>query len=241
MRKNRRACASQNVFVTKSLSCKEKYAFFVNVLKRKYPVMDLPYFQLDSADLPLPDDSYIRLCIVATLDDWSDSSPVATFAVKKELARQCKMLEAMLDERDLAWTSDQPEDSSDSINLPGLNAAACLSTFEYLLHCTTKVPSVISRPLRAPLAEVIQPWEMNFLLTRCLENGDVTRHQQLLAVMSVSDFLMIEPLRDLTCAFLASIALQCEDENELTRVLGMDRPLNAKDMDALYTQFPFLR
>lgn len=188
---------------------------------------------------PLFDGSYIRLDLVATLDDWSDSSPVTSFALKKDLARHCKLLESMLDDSDIGIKNI--ESDSDSVDLPGLDVNACIATFQYLEHCTSKVPTVISRPLRAPLSEIIQPWEMEFLLTHCLEDGDVSKHFQLLAIMSVSDFLMIEPLRDLTCAFLASIVLQCEDENELTRVLGLERPLSSKDVDALYTQFPFLR
>lgn len=199
--------------------------------------MSLPYCKLRSStdSLPNPSREYVRMFV----KDENGSQTV--FAVHKRIARQCKLLDAVLDELELMEADPQSDAFEGSACIPDVDIEACQSAFDYLELTTTRVPSIISRPLRAPLQELVQPWEYDFLQERCLEKGNVAHHQKLLCVMQVSDFLMIDSLRDLCCAFLASIALHCRTEVELLTLLGLPRPASSDELELIYSQFPFLK
>lgn len=184
--------------------------------------------------LPIPERDYVRL----TITD-EESVAVAVFAIHKRIARQCKLLDSILDELDLL--DDESGGVEGSASIPDVDPAACIAVFDYLELATTRIPTLIPRPLRVPIREVLQSWEMEFLLDKCVTNRDVKRHDKLLEVMKVSDFLIIDTLRDLCCAFLASILLDCSGEADVLSVLGLVRPPTSEEMDPLFDQFPFLQ
>lgn len=204
-----------------------------------------PYVRLVTSTeaLPAPEKEYIRVFIVNSSDENPSTNVVASFAVHKRIARHCKLLESMLDELDLAQeTGDEQHCGVEgAATIPDVDPFACATVFDFLELTVTRVPSMIARPLRAPIQEVVQPWESAFLLEKCLENRDPQKHQPLLDVMKVSDFLIVDSLRDLTCAFLASLVLQCSTEAEMLKLLGIARPLTSEDLEPLYDQFPFLK
>lgn len=183
--------------------------------------------------LPSPEREYIRITVS---QDDANVEPVA-FAVHKRIARQCKLFDAILDELDLADDSS----TEGTATIPDVDPEACAAALKYLELASIRIPTMLVRPLRAPLSEIVQPWEMRFLTENCLEQGDERRHSNLLNVMKVSDFLIVDSLRDLCCAFLASIVLQCNSEAELLSLLGLPRAPSAEELAPLYDQFPFLR
>lgn len=89
------------------------------------------------------------------------------------------------------------------------------------------MPSVLSKPLKAPLDELTQPWEMKYVLYTCLglsrqstdyyKSSDIivrsivkrgtTSLDRIIEIAMLSDFFLIESLRDLICAFLAFVGL----------------------------------
>ncbi|KAH9589189.1 hypothetical protein LSM04_003730 [Trypanosoma melophagium] len=217
------------------------------------------------------------------------------FAVHMRGARLCRLLEKMLDAADLqigASLSDTDDVKCMNKSKKGKNVAeilppvvlphaterGCNALFFYLEMITTRMPTVLSKPLRAPLEELVQPWEMKFLLCNCMDkttshsiaqqisnvhaemkkgNDDefdtsasyysviLNRAPQsldlLLEVAMLSDFLLVESLRQLTCSFLASLALNASSESELLRLCGLQRALTEEELDPVYAQFPFLR
>jgi hypothetical protein len=195
------------------------------------------YLPLNSIQdpLPSPEKDFVRLSI--TDDDGAVSS---VFAVHKRIARHCKLLDSILDELDLLDDESGSCGVEGSASVPDVDPDACVAVFDYLNLITTRIPTLIPRPLRVPLREVLQPWENDFL-QRCIENRDTRRHEKLLEIMKVSDFLIVDPLRDLCCAFMASILLDCSGEAEVLNLLGLPRPPTSEEMEPLFDQFPFLQ
>nr|CCC94437.1 conserved hypothetical protein [Trypanosoma congolense IL3000] len=210
------------------------------------------------------------------------------FALHVRGARYCRLLETMLDTSDLQLDSPRHNgkgtapDSGLSVSmspvvLPQATEKGCLALFAYLELITKRVPSMLSKPLRAPLEELVQPWELEFLLHNCMyddvrscieratndnswekENKTPSSDKRqahyvvilekapqsldlLLEVAMLSDFLLIESLRQLTCAFIASLACNASSEEELLRLSGLERPMTEDELEPLYLQFPFLR
>ncbi|RNF25584.1 uncharacterized protein Tco025E_02173 [Trypanosoma conorhini] len=218
------------------------------------------------------------------------------FALHLRGARHCRLLDTVLDTYDLEMSAvnrDAAVDGEEKGAERGKKTAAadlppvvlaqatskgCKALFLYLEMLTTRVPTTISKPLRAPLEDLLQPWEMNFLLQNCMDEATsraiaqqvsgvsevgVQRNKVagdartayyptivsnapeslnlLLELAMLSDFLIIEPLRQLTCAFLASLALGASSEAELLRLCGVSRPMTEEELGPLYAQFPFLR
>ena len=62
----------------------------------------------------------------------------------------------------------------------------------------------------------------------------------LLMLMRAADFLGVDPLRDLTCALLASLVMD-KSEAELAELLDLDRPLTEAELEPMFVQHPFLR
>ncbi|RNF11376.1 hypothetical protein TraAM80_00993 [Trypanosoma rangeli] len=217
------------------------------------------------------------------------------FALHVRGARHCRLLDTILDGYDLQMSAVGHDAATDvkenkvngrekaaladlpSVVLPQATSKGCKMLFRYLDMITTRVPTTISKPLRAPLDELIQPWEMNFLLHDCMDDttsraiaqqfgdakgvgakgnkaaGDTVMAYHsaivnnapgslnlLLELAMISDFLIVEPLRQLTCAFLASLALGASSEAELLRLCGVSRPMKEEELEPLYAQFPFL-
>lgn len=196
------------------------------------------YHRLSSAldQLPTPERDYVRLTVV---DD--DGITTSVFAVHKRIARHCKLLDTILDELDLLGDENGSCGVEGSASVPDVDPEACAAVFDYLELITTRVPTILPRPLRVPLREVVQQWEIDFLMRSCIDNNDNRRHDKLLEVMKVSDFLIVDPLRDLCCAFMASILLDCTGEAEVLHLLGLPRPPTSEDMEPLFDQFPFLQ
>ncbi|ORC92573.1 uncharacterized protein TM35_000033260 [Trypanosoma theileri] len=227
--------------------------------------------------------------------EGDDSVVRRDFALHMRGARLCRLLETMLDAADLqigeslydmddgrsmnkSHRGKDPSDNIPPVVLPQATERGCNALFFYLEMTTTRLPTVLSKPLRAPLEELVQPWELKFLLCNCMDdatshsiakqisntraeskkgncddfdatasyyrvilNGAPKSLDLLLEVAMLSDFLLIEPLRQLTCAFLASLALNAPSENELLRLCGLQRALTEEELDPVYAQFPFLR
>lgn len=209
------------------------------------------------------------------------------FALHVRGARFCRLLESMLDAADQnvaasgrgARGNRTGQGDGDgggalpNVVLPQATPQGCRALFAYLDMITSRVPSVLSKPLRVPLEELLQPWEMMFLLEHCMdeattsaifrrlstekENGADVNDQAsyysiildgaprslniLLEVAMLSDFLLVEPLRQLTCAFIASLALSTSSEADLLRLCGLERALTEEELNPVYAQFPFLR
>lgn len=227
------------------------------------------YVKLAGEDEPLPSIHYFR--IVALHTDATGAVQRHDFALHKRAARFCHLLAPLLDASDMRCdTGTMPQHSSSSssssslppVELPQATGEGCECVFVYLEKIVTCVPTLISKPLKAPLEELTQPWELRFLLENCLGLRDISDMgrfttsasflrpllkkmphglDRLLEVAMLSDFLLIYSLRDLTCAFLASIGLSASSESEVLQICGLDKSLTEDDLENLYAQFPFMR
>ena len=162
------------------------------------------------------------------------------FAVHVSLARQCRLLDAVLDNANLQTPTDSTVGDI-SVAIPDCTSKAVESVLSYLELTTIRIPSIISRPLKGPIEEVTQPWEVEFVRSHGLENGDFSAHAKLLEIMKVADFLVVDSLKDLCCAYVASTVLSCTTQDELMAKLGMARPATENELSEVYEMYPFLR
>ncbi|KEG14959.1 hypothetical protein DQ04_00241010 [Trypanosoma grayi] len=232
----------------------------------------------------------------ASVSHPKDSVVRHDFALHARGARMCRLLETMLDTADLqldvhSYDSNacgslnkadrKGKDSAGDLPpvvLPQATRRGCEVLFQFLDLMMTRIPTTLSKPLRAPIEELVQPWELKFLLNNCMDetisraitqqmsveqeggnkknntnaegkasyyrvilNGAPQSLNLLLEVAMLSDFLLVEPLRQLTCAFIASLALNASSDAELLRLCGLQRAMTEEELDPLYAQFAFLR
>lgn len=207
----------------------------------------------------LPTGEYIR---VVAQSSSPDKKPVRhDFALHNRGARLCRLLDSLLDsvDVDLKRKADPVQGPIPPVVLPHATREGCECVFRYLDLIQTRVPTLLSKPLRAPLEELVFEWEMDYLLNDCFAPGmgDESKSSGalcrtlaksgpqamdlVLEVAMLADFLLIEPLRDLTCALLASLALTAGSEKELLHLCGLDHALTEEELEPLYKQLPFLR
>lgn len=182
----------------------------------------------------LPGREYVRM------RTESPSEPSVTFAVHHSLVRQCRLLDVALDEVDLRGDSSEQVGDITAV-IPDCSRDTADRIFEYLGQTAVRIPTILSRPLKAPIEELIQPWEREYLMASCLEGRDYSRHGPLLNIMRVAEFLIIDSLRDLCCAFLASLILKSASESDVLQVLGLPRPATQEELQPVLDLYPFLR
>ncbi|KPA84493.1 hypothetical protein ABB37_01044 [Leptomonas pyrrhocoris] len=206
----------------------------------------------------LPPGEYIRVVAQST---GPDKKVVRhDFALHNRGARLCRLLDSLLDsvDVDLKRKADPVQGPIPPVVLPQATREGCECIFAYLDLIQTRVPTLLSKPLRAPLEELVYDWEMNYLLEQCLmgkaheskssialcrtlAKRGPSSMDRILEVAMLADFLLIEPLRDLTCGMLASLALTAGSEKELLQLCGLDHTLTEEELEPLYKQLPFLR
>jgi hypothetical protein len=218
---------------------------------------------------------HLAFIVLITADD-------ELYVASHALLRLCGSLAELLDEID-ADTAPTPYPADASTAevievLPSFEvdapSAAVRSVLEFLaLWLRNGRPSVLARPLSAPLQHLVTEWEWEFLkghsfaprpkrpsaaatlaavvpfvrdptATRLLsqQRGTLTPPAiaPLLQLMRAADFLCIDSLRDLSCAFLASLVMD-RNETELADLLDLDRPLTEAELEPMFAQHPFLR
>ncbi|KAG5470406.1 hypothetical protein LSCM1_01650 [Leishmania martiniquensis] len=207
----------------------------------------------------LPGNEYIR--VVAQCRGADKAVSRNDFALHIRGARLCRLLDSLLDSVavDLKRKTDPLQGLIPPVVLPHATREGCECVFRYLELVQTRVPTLLSKPLRAPLEELVHTWEMRYLLEDCFLPGIAGEStsssalcralakrgpqamDRLLEVAMLADFLLIEPLRDLTCALLASLALSTGSQKELLQLCGLDHVLTEEELEPLYMQLPFLR
>lgn len=218
------------------------------------------YVHLDTSSTPLPGKRYLRF-ICKHMDHTAKCEVEDHYALDIRGARHCRLLDGLLDVVDF-----QLKDDSDPINgplhpvyVPQATRKGFERVFTYLEHLQNKMPSTITAPLRNPIEECIQPWELAFVMSVCMDSppsptlttsAEVVRAimdnngrsiDALAEVAMISDFLLIEPLSDLVCAFIASVGLSVRSEADLLRLCGRTAPLSEAELQCVYDQLPFLR
>lgn len=217
------------------------------------------FVSLSGSDERLPGGEYIR--VVSHCMGPDRKVIRSDFALHNRGARLCRLLDSILDsvDVDLKNKPDPIMGPIPTVSLPQATRGGCECVFRYLDLIQTRIPTLLSKPLRAPLEELVFDWEMAFLIQDCLplinpqypktsaalskklSKSGPQSLDRLLEVAMLADFLLIDPLRDLTCSFLASIALTSESPREMLQLCGLDHPLTEEELEPLYMQLPFLR
>eukprot|EP00796_Vickermania_ingenoplastis_P013396 gene13396-9219_t len=242
-------CVREAAFIIKNLCTSEKLRLYFSAERVKSRLQFLSQTSSSNA---------LRRACLSTLKSLDNSRRLASWGLtqpfmyllmmKRRLcpeqgtyeygARHCRLLEALLDAADLNISSevDPIRGPIPPVVLPQGTEKGCEKVFEYLEYLQRYLPSIISRPLRSPIEECIQSWELSFLTgmafgepsnivtssdaLRKLLDGNAHSLDLVLEVAMLSDFLMIESLTDLTCAFLASLGLSANSETDLLRLWG---------------------
>lgn len=232
---------------------------------------DLSAVQALFAQRPV-DELHTSFIVLLTADD-------AAFVLAHSVARLCKALTELLDDIDADTTPSPcyPEAGCTELvdMLPVFEVDSLGSAVEALLEflvlwLENGPPSILARPLAAPLQHLVAAWEWEFLQRRAFgpkpsrpstaaslvammpfvssrsDNRGPPMHlsppaiSPLMQLMRVADFLAVEPLRDLACAFLATLVMD-HSEVEVAQLLDMERPLTDEELEPMYQQHPFLR
>lgn len=215
--------------------------------------------RLPTATTLLPGKDFIRV-IAKHLVQATNQEVEHHYALPKSCARHCKLLVPLLDiaELDEKHQVDLLNGPITPVILPQSTVDGFEKVFNYLSNLLTCSPSMIARPLRNNLDESIQEWEISFLCSIFPKNKphksngrfrSLPKKTQLttesldllLEIAMLGDFLMIEPLCDLCCAYLAEIGHGAHSAEELMELWGRDTPLTEEELEVVYLQLPFLR
>ena len=135
---------------------------------------------------------------------------------------------------------DAERDAAFDIPLPDISVDTMDRVVEYLekhQHDKPGATAELERPLRAPLRELVDAWDWNFVAALKDTHGSA----KLFAVLKAAVFLVISPLRDLCCAAVADM-VRDRPEAELLAMFGVDPAVgfDAADEEAIVRDFPWL-
>jgi hypothetical protein len=159
------------------------------------------------------------------------------------LARMCPLFRDLLESSDLMETGGEAAKvamQASVMPLDDITFNTMTKVLKYVEHFTTRIPTVIPKPLLAPLSSIVSSWEWHFLNTECLVDGNSKAHLDLILVMKAADFLCIDSLRELTCAMMAEMTIN-KTEEELMDLFGLDAPYTEEDFEPVYEKYPFMR
>jgi hypothetical protein len=125
------------------------------------------------------------------------------------------------------------EDSGEDEEIPitKLSSEALLLMVEYLTHHEFKTPLRISRPLPTPnLADSVSEWDVQFISR--------FSRDELLALLTISDYIQFQAFSDLCCATIASW-FKGKSPEQIKSQFGMEGELTRDIEEELKTQFPW--
>ena len=118
------------------------------------------------------------------------------FAVSKMACiKNSELLKSLLDDID--------GDEVHRIPMPNVNGQTLQYVIEYMEHYAEAEPKELPKPLNAPIKEIIDKWDQNYVFTILIENDDEKQHEKLIDTVMAANFMNIEPLRELCCAVIA--------------------------------------
>eukprot|EP00906_Rhabdomonas_costata_P016845 RCo024204 len=158
---------------------------------------------------------------------------------KKEfvLSRRAIALSKLLND----LLSDVSEDESHtSVPLAYVDAPTFELVADYLVHYVApNKPVTIDKPLKAPLKELLPPWDREFVYTRLFKDDNEKEHEMLFKTLMASNFLGIDPLRDTCCAAIANM-LRGKTREQIMEVFNVKEPFTAEEERAIEQQYPWL-
>eukprot|EP00760_Papus_ankaliazontas_P008420 PhM_4_TR13804/c0_g1_i1/m.70683/K03094/SKP1, CBF3D; S-phase kinase-associated protein 1 len=158
------------------------------------------------------------------------------FIVHRNLMRASALVAKMLED---ACGDDNNDDIEIPVGYDGAVVVCCLDFAEYHLEHPRRT---LPKPLGAPLQDLVDPWDYTFFTTRLLEDGDTAKTLMLRKVMCASNFLIMDDLREFTCACLGSILAPMKTSAEVLAVFGVSKSdIKPEHYEALYQQYPYLR
>eukprot|EP01006_Ploeotia_vitrea_P055570 TRINITY_DN68010_c8_g1_i2.p1 TRINITY_DN68010_c8_g1~~TRINITY_DN68010_c8_g1_i2.p1 ORF type:complete len:195 (-),score=16.36 TRINITY_DN68010_c8_g1_i2:284-868(-) len=158
------------------------------------------------------------------------------------IERKACLLSSLL--RDMLMDTEVPEgeDVTEETQIPLLNvdSSALPRIGEYLERHVGREVQILTRPLHAPLPDVLDEWEKDFVYFKLLPREQPEENWDLLyKVTLAADFLGIEPLRDLCCATIANMINKKKPE-EIKKIFGVTEDITPAHIEEVVAKYPFL-
>eukprot|EP00998_Keelungia_sp_KM082_P008431 NODE_4619_length_766_cov_49.774648_g4596_i0.p1 GENE.NODE_4619_length_766_cov_49.774648_g4596_i0~~NODE_4619_length_766_cov_49.774648_g4596_i0.p1 ORF type:complete len:205 (-),score=38.65 NODE_4619_length_766_cov_49.774648_g4596_i0:152-706(-) len=169
--------------------------------------------------------------------DWSNEIVVTTnddieFVVPKSAAVLAKVLQ------DILVDTDGTDETI--IPITNVDAATLETVAPYLHHYADKEVKPIEKPLRAPLTDLLNEWDRDYVYKTLFQSGDEKRHECLFKTLMAANFLGIEPLRDLCCAAIANM-LRGKTPEQIMEVFNVTEPFTPEEEAQVDEEFPWLK
>jgi S-phase kinase-associated protein 1 len=141
--------------------------------------------------------------------------------------------------------SDLLQDVSDDdqrtvVPLANVDATTFESVAEYLTYYIDPIkPTVIEKPLKAPLKDILTPWDKEYVYNKLFKGDNEKEHELLFKTLMAANFLGIESLRDLCCAAIANM-LRGKTPEQIMEVFNVKEPFTVEEERAIEQQYPWL-
>ena len=113
--------------------------------------------------------------------------------------------------------------------------------FEYIQqHSDDENISAMSKPLRKKFKDVVSSWDYEFCTQKLLRDGDDIAHAMLFKVLKAASSLLIVRLKDLCCAFVASMVIGKTDA-DVRSLFNVTEDITESDEKMLQEKYPWLR
>eukprot|EP01006_Ploeotia_vitrea_P061143 TRINITY_DN77336_c0_g1_i1.p1 TRINITY_DN77336_c0_g1~~TRINITY_DN77336_c0_g1_i1.p1 ORF type:complete len:186 (-),score=29.48 TRINITY_DN77336_c0_g1_i1:87-644(-) len=154
------------------------------------------------------------------------------FVLSRDALKLSKILSDILD--------DSPTEEETVIPVNNVDAATLQCVAPYLEHYATSTPPTIDKPLRAPLQELLNDWDKDYVYKTLFRDGDEKQHEPLFKTLLAGNFLGVEPLRDLCCATIANM-LRGKTPEQIKEVFGVTEDFTPEEIKQVEKEYPFLK
>eukprot|EP01006_Ploeotia_vitrea_P006176 TRINITY_DN12462_c0_g1_i1.p1 TRINITY_DN12462_c0_g1~~TRINITY_DN12462_c0_g1_i1.p1 ORF type:complete len:203 (+),score=35.74 TRINITY_DN12462_c0_g1_i1:48-611(+) len=154
------------------------------------------------------------------------------FVLSRDALKLSKILRDILE--------DSPGDEETVIPVNNVDAATLQCVAPYLERYATQEPNTIDKPLRAPLQELLNDWDKEYVYKTLFRDGDEKQHEPLFKTLLAGNFLGVEPLRDLCCAAIANM-LRGKTPEQIKEVFGVTEDFTPEEIKQVEKEYPFLK
>ena len=170
----------------------------------------------------LTDAECVDYCILTTLDK-------KRFKVPRKLIQASEVIKDILLESEGVGTEIPIEVDTQTFKL----------IFEFIQFHNENPMNHIGKPLRKKFKDVVSQWDYEFCIEKLSPEGENLETSPLFKVLKASSSLLITPLKDLCCAFLASMIVGKSDA-DVRSLLNITDSIEKDDEAKLLKEYPWL-
>lgn len=164
--------------------------------------------------------------------------PLMEYMVYKDAVKISELIRDILNDQENDENGNNNDDRNENIiPIPNVNGITLGYIVQYMNHClgidkekAYSIPKPL--PTVGKLEDWIPKWDVDFLNTDLVRNGDEKQHELLLNVILAANFLHIPNLLELGCAKMASI-IKDKNPDQIRDTFGIENDFSSEEKEKI--------